>query len=317
MDLCNRSTVRELLNRYSLAPKKGFGQNFLVNPAIPQMIAECSYEKACQKGDGAHAVLEIGPGIGALTVRLASLFDRVVAVEIDHGLIPLLGETLSEFDNIEIVEADVMSLSICDFIEEKFGDILAAGGTLSVCANLPYYITSPVIMKLLEAYPTSEPLPYAALTFMIQLEVAERLASEPGASEYGSVTASVGMRAYVQREFTVSAGNFHPAPKVSSAVVSLIPHGGIREIYPESLDSPFEGEQIAKSTLSIISAAFSKRRKTLVNALSELYPKSLIAEALEDLDIRTDIRGECLSVREFCMLADRLLQGHKGDESVE
>ncbi len=306
MDLCKTSTVRALLEKYSLAPKKAFGQNFLINPAIPQTIAECSYDAACRSGSGQHAVLEIGPGVGALTVCLSDIFDRVVAVEIDRGLIPLLGEVLAGRDNAEVIEGDIMNLSVPELIRDKFGDILDAGGTLNVCANLPYYITSPVIMKLLEAYPLTCRPPYSALTFMIQLEVAERLAASPGTSEYGAITAAVALRADVKREFTVSAGNFYPAPKVSSSVVSLLPHGGICDVYPDVAGSRIKPDELGSRTAAVITAAFAKRRKTLVNALSEMYPKSAVTVALDRCGLRTDIRGERLSAYDFCRLTDAL-----------
>lgn len=307
MDLCNRSEVKRLLEKYSLAPKKAFGQNFLINPSVPRMIAENSYSLASSTpSDGPHAVLEIGPGVGALTCRLAELYDRVVAVEIDRGLIPLLAESLGEYDNIEVVENDIMNVDLPSFIEEKFGDILAAGGTLSVCANLPYYITSPVIMKLVESFPMSSPLPYAAITVMIQLEVADRLASSAGDSDYGSVTASLALRADVEKLLNVSAGNFHPAPKVSSAVIGIIPHGGFCEVYPEYTSSKLDADTLGAKTVELIGLAFAQRRKTFVNAVSAKYPKDKIASALEEAGMRADIRGEKLSPRDFCILADLL-----------
>ncbi len=307
MDLCNRSEVKRLLDKYGLAPKKAFGQNFLINPTVPRMIAENSYALAASTpSDGPHAVLEIGPGVGALTCRLAEMYDRVVAVEIDRGLIPLLGESLAEYDNVEVVESDIMNVDLPTFIEEKFGDILSEGGTLSVCANLPYYITSPVIMKLVESFPMSAPLPYAAITVMIQLEVADRLAAIAGDSEYGSVTASLALRADVEKLLNVSAGNFHPAPKVASAVIGIIPHGGICQIYPEYKMSSLDPDTLGKKTVELIGLAFAQRRKTFVNAVSSKYPKDKIAEALEAAGMRADIRGEKLSPRDFCMLADLL-----------
>lgn len=307
MDLCNRSEVKRLLEKYNLAPKKAFGQNFLVNAAVPRMIAENSFALAESTGKrGPHAVLEIGPGVGALTCRLAELYDKVVAVEIDRGLIPLLGESLAEYDNVEVYESDIMKVDLVEFINEKFGDVLESGGTLSVCANLPYYITSPVIMKLVEAFPMSEPLPYAAITVMIQLEVADRLAAEAGDADYGSVTASLALRADVEKLMKVSAGNFHPAPKVESAVIGIIPHGGICEIYPEYEGSSLTPDELGKKTVDLISLAFAQRRKTFVNAVGSKYPKEKILSALEQAGYRVDIRGEKLTPRDFCVLADNL-----------
>lgn len=306
MDLCNRSEVKRLLEKYSLAPKKAFGQNFLINPAIPQMIAENSYALAREAGDGPCAVLEIGPGVGALTSRLAEYYDRVVAVEIDRGLIPLLGESLADYGNIEIVEGDIMDTDLPAFMEEKFGDILKDGGTVSVCANLPYYITSPVIMKFVESFPPTERLPFAAMTVMIQLEVAERLASEAGDADYGAVTASLALHANVRRLLNVSAGNFHPVPKVASAVIGIIPHGGLYEIYPEAVESILPAEQIIEGAHKLITLAFGQRRKTFVNAAGSAYPKEKLLASLEEAGLRADIRGEKLTPRDFCRLADIL-----------
>ena len=306
MDLCNRTEVKRLLDKYNLAPKKAFGQNFLINPAIPQMIAENSYALAREAGDGPCAVLEVGPGVGALTSRLAEYYDKVVAVEIDRGLIPLLTESLADYDNIEIVEGDIMECDLPSFIEEKFGDILKDGGTVSVCANLPYYITSPVIMKFVESFPPTERLPFAAMTVMIQLEVAQRLAAEAGDSDYGAVTASLALHADVRRLLNVSAGNFHPVPKVASAVIGIIPHGGLADVYPEYKESLLSPETIIAGAHKLINLAFGQRRKTFVNAAGGAYPKEKLTEALERAGLRSDIRGEKLTPRDFCRLADIL-----------
>ena len=306
MDLCNRSEVKRLLEKYSLAPKKAFGQNFLINPAVPQMIAENSYMLAREAGDGPSAVLEVGPGVGALTSRLAEYYDRVVAVEIDRGLIPLLAESLADYDNVEVVEGDIMETDLPSFINEKFGDIIEAGGTVSVCANLPYYITSPVIMKFVESFPVAEKLPFAAITVMIQLEVADRLASNAGDSDYGAVTASLALHADVRKLMNVSAGNFHPVPKVASAVIGIIPHGGILEVYPEAQNSTLSPDELAAAAHKLINLAFGQRRKTFVNAAAGAYPKEKIMSALEEAGLRADIRGEKLTPRDFCKLADLL-----------
>lgn len=308
MDLCNRSEVKRLLDKYSLSPKKAFGQNFLVNPAIPRMIAESSYELACSATDGPHAVLEIGPGIGALTSRLAQCYDRVVAVEIDRGLIPLLGESLEEYDNVKVINSDVMKLELPSFIEEEFGDILRLGGDVSVCANLPYYITSPVIMKLVESFPPDKPLPFAAITVMIQLEVADRLCAEAGSSEYGSVTASLALHSNVKRLFTVSPGSFLPVPKVSSAVVGIVPHGGVCEVYPSLAQSANTPLDVVNTAHRLIELAFAQRRKTFVNAAGAAFPKDRLVTALESAGLRADVRGERLTAYDFCRLADILLQ---------
>ncbi|MGN1410602.1 MAG: 16S rRNA (adenine(1518)-N(6)/adenine(1519)-N(6))-dimethyltransferase RsmA [Eubacteriales bacterium] len=301
MNLCSQSCVKELLNKYSLAPKKGFGQNFLINPMIPMEIASLSAGYAST--DKPSAVLEIGPGVGALTQYLCKEYDKVVAVEIDHGLIPLLGEALAEYDNVTVVEADFMKLDLPAFLNEQFADILKSGGSIGVCANLPYYITTPVIMKLLESFPDEEKLPFTSIVVMVQLEVARRLAAKAGSADYGSISASIALRANAEKLLDVSAGNFHPVPKVASAVVGIIPHGGIREVYPES---PDDTASFITDVSELISLAFGQRRKTLVNAVSGKYPKERTAAVLDELGIRADVRGEVLSAEDFCRITDKL-----------
>lgn len=302
-NLCNRSYVRELLEKYSLSPKKAFGQNFLINPGVPMEIASLSAGYA--KRGKPSAVLEIGPGVGALTQYLCEEYDKVVAVEIDRGLIPLLGEALAEFDNVTVVEGDFMKLDLPAFIEEHFSDILAEGGSIGVCANLPYYITTPVIMKLLESFPDRERLPFASIVVMVQLEVARRLAAKAGSADYGSISASIALRANAEKLLDVSAGNFHPVPKVASAVVGIIPHGGVREVYR---DAPDDIAKFTEDVVDVISLAFGQRRKTFLNAVSGKYPKDKTQAVLEELGIRPDVRGEVLSAEDFCRITDKLRQ---------
>lgn len=303
-DLCNPQIVRELLDKYGLAPKKGFGQNFLINSAVPKRIAELSSSFADHSKPA--GVIEIGPGVGALTQYLAEEYDRVVAVEIDRGLIPLLSEVFSDRDNITVVEADFMNIDVAEFLHEHFGDILEAGGSVSVCANLPYYITTPVIMKLLEAFPLTEKIPLSSIVVMIQLEVARRLAATPKMSDYGSISAEIALRAEAKKLLDVSAGNFHPVPKVASAVVGIIPHGGIRDVYPSSPEDDTECLAFSKRVSELITLAFGQRRKTFINAVSEKYPKERVAAVLEECGIRVDVRGEKLSTADFCKIADKL-----------
>lgn len=303
-DLCNLQTVRALLEQYDLAPKKGFGQNFLINPSVPERIAELSSSFADHSKP--TGVIEIGPGVGALTQYLAGEYDKVVAVEIDRGLIPLLGEVFEDFDNVTVVEADFMTVDLHAFLREHFGAILDAGGSISVCANLPYYITTPVIMKLLEAFPLTEKIPLSSIVVMIQLEVARRLAATPAQSDYGSISAEIALRANAKKLLDVSAGNFLPVPKVASAVVGIVPHGGIREVYPDAPVDDAACLAFSANVSELITLAFGQRRKTFINAVSEKYPKEKVAAVLEEYGIRVDIRGEKLSASDFCRIADLL-----------
>ncbi len=309
MDLCSPSEVKRLLESRSLSPRKALGQNFLINPAVPRMIAERSYEAAREAGADAPAgVIEIGPGIGALTARLADFYDRVVAVEIDRGLAALFSETFAGHDNVKLVCGDFMKIDLPGLISERFSDILASAGTVSVCANLPYYITSPLLMKILDSFTPCGRVPLASITVMIQTEVASRLASTAGSGDYGAITASVALKANVRKYFTVSPGSFYPPPKVTSSVIGIIPHGGIREVFDGCPSDEGECESFYAAVTEVISASFSQRRKTLVNALSLFYGKEKIRFALQQLGLREDIRGEKLSAADFCKLTDMLIR---------
>lgn len=298
LDLCSPKTIKELLDRYGLAPKKGYGQNFLTNPMIPEAIADA----AADASGTCEAVLEIGPGLGVLTRELGERFSNVTAVEIDRGLIPLLEETLEEYENINVINRDFMETELTTLLSENFGEARPA-----VCANLPYYITSPIIMKLLEDCPFSERLPYTSITVMVQSEVADRIAAKAGSGDYGAITASVGLRCSVHKVLSVSPGCFYPPPKVTSAVIQLIPHeNGIYSVYENAPADREECEKFGAKVTELISAAFGMRRKTLVNALSSVYPKEKTVAALTSLGMREDIRGEKLSARDFCALADEL-----------
>lgn len=300
MDLCNPSSVRRLLEEHGLAPKKAFGQNFLVNPRIPEEIADASaYEPfVFPENESENAcALEIGPGIGALTRELAARYPSVTAVEIDRGLIPVLHETLEEYDNTRIVEADFMKVNVPEILRESFGD-----APVHICGNLPYYITTPILMKLLETFPANGSSPIRRITLMVQSEVADRICAQAGTSAYGAITAAVALHGHARKLFSVSAGNFYPVPKVSSAVLTIetYPHG-LFDLYPDApRDEAFDS--FFARTSAVIEAAFGQRRKTLVNALHGLYEKTQIEEALLSLHLRADIRGEKLSALDFCRL---------------
>ena len=282
MDLCNLSVIKSLMSEAGITFRKDYGQNFLINRIIPEEIAErCT--------DNPHSmILEIGPGIGCLTQELAMRYDRVVAVEIDKGLIPVLGKTLSEYDNITVINNDVMKIDVAALVEEY-----SEGRPVSVCANLPYYITTPILMHLLESG-----VKFDSITVMVQNEVATRLIAPPGNSEYGAITAVLNYYGRVNRLFKVSAGSFIPAPKVDSAVIRI-------DLYKES---PFEIKD-EKLFRSLIKAAFEMRRKTLMNAVSAKLPhveKSKLAEALISIGHPENVRGERLSVEDFAKLSNIL-----------
>ena len=299
--------VRTLLDKYGLAPKKGFGQNFLVNPDVPYRIAASAaagHDVGYGEGEEQRntLALEIGPGVGAMTRELSSLFEKVLAVEIDRGLIPLLDETLADLDNVKVINADFLALDLSALLEEE-----AKGMRVKVCANLPYYVTTPVLMKILEDFPPTGSPRIDSVTVMIQTEVADRLCAAESDSEYGAVTSSAALHAKAEKLFTVSAGNFFPAPKVSSSVICLTLHpNGIYDLYPEAPQDRGECALFVERTKKIISAAFIQRRKTLVNALSGMFPKEKISSALESLGLRADIRGEKVSPHDFCALCKEL-----------
>ena len=203
--LSDIGTIKDILSRHGFTFSKSLGQNFLINPSVCPRMAEFS---GADKGVG---VIEIGPGIGVLTNELCKLADKVVAIELDKRLLPVLEETLGVYDNLKVVNADVLETDLHKLIEEEF-----SGMEVVVCANLPYYITSPVIMKLLE-----DKLPISAITVMVQKEAAQRICAEVGSRQSGAVTVSVNYYAKPEMLFSVSAGSFMPAPKVDSAVIRL------------------------------------------------------------------------------------------------
>ncbi len=285
--------MSDILKKNGFSFQKKYGQNFLQDVKIPRRIAaECSeYEKNPDGKIRAH-ILEIGPGAGILTKELAAIFEKVTAVEIDTSLEPVLKESLAECDNAEVVFGDIMETDIVKLLEEKR---VAADGTVlpvSVCANLPYYITTPILMKLVEEYSD-----FDYITVMVQKEVATRLTSAPGSAEYGSITASLNLYGTVKRLFTVPSGCFFPRPKVDSAVIRIALHKPAK----------YTKEQIDK-TSKIIKAAFSVRRKTLVNGLMSMTgaDKEKIISVVEETFGSATVRGETLSAEQFVKLAEKL-----------
>lgn len=284
MNLCDIRTVREILSAFGTGTKKGFGQNFLINQAIPERIAE----NCCDDADS--VIVEIGPGIGCLTAELAKRYKKVIAFEIDKTLIPVLSYTLGEYKNVEVINQDILEVDLPAVLAEK-----AAGEKVSVCANLPYYITTPILMRLVECG-----YPFDSITVMVQAEVASRLAAEPGSADYGAITASLRYYGEAQKLFTVSAGNFMPAPKVNSAVVRI-------DLYKDKPVKPKDEAHFFK----VIKAAFGQRRKTLSNALSTGFPnveKEKLIEAITACGFDERIRGERLSTADFAALSDKLCE---------
>ena len=291
MNLCDMKTVKKIMAEFSTGTKKAFGQNFLINPDVPFNIAKESHNYHLTKDSDSCGVIEIGPGIGALTCELASSYDKVVAIEIDKTLIPILDKTLAEFDNVTVINEDFLKLSTKELISQHFGN-----KPVSVCANLPYYITTPIIMKLLEESREDGKNRLTSITVMVQKEVAERLCATPKKGDYGAITASINYYGEVKKLFDVGPENFLPAPKVTSTVVRI-------ELY----DEPKYKVESEKMLFDVIAGAFAQRRKTLLNSLSSYFSwvsKERIGQIITESGFDIGVRGEKLSVADFCVLAD-------------
>ena len=278
--LSDIGTIKDILSRHGFTFSKALGQNFLINPSVCPRMASCS---GAGKGVG---VIEVGPGIGVLTNELCQLADKVVAVELDKRLLPVLDETLAEYDNIKVVNADVLELDLNQLIKDEF-----EGLEVVVCANLPYYITSPVIMKLLE-----DRLPITAVTVMVQKEAAQRICAQVGSRMSGAVTVSVNYYAKPQLLFGVSAGSFMPAPKVDSAVIRL-------DILKQP---PVQADE--KLFFAVVKAAFSQRRKVIANSLSAGLGRSKeeITSVLGAAGVSPTARAEKLSLEDFAAIANAI-----------
>jgi len=282
MDLCNLSVIKDLMNDAGISFRKEFGQNFLTNRIIPEDIAD-------NAADNENSlIIEIGPGIGTLTQELALRYSRVVAIEIDKGLIPVLSKTLCDYDNVTVINEDVMKCDLRGIIEKY-----SHGMPVAVCANLPYYITTPIIMMLLESG-----IKLSSITVMIQNEVASRLVAKPGSSDYGAITAVLGYYGEAKKLFKVSKGSFIPVPKVDSAVVRI-------DLYKEPKFKP-KSEKLFRD---LIRAAFEMRRKTLQNAISAklgAFNKEDVTSAIISIGHDANVRGERLSTEDFVKLSDIL-----------
>ncbi|MBW7571600.1 16S rRNA (adenine(1518)-N(6)/adenine(1519)-N(6))-dimethyltransferase RsmA [Caproiciproducens faecalis] len=281
MDLSDIRIIKNILARHGFNFSKSLGQNFLINPEIcPRMAAECG----AQKGVG---VLEIGPGVGVLTAELAKRADKVVSVELDKRLLPVLDDTLAEYGNVKIINEDILKTDLKNLIETEF-----SGGEVAVCANLPYYITSPVIMRFLE-----ERLPIRSVTVMVQKEAAERLCALPGTRSCGAVSAAVRYFAEPEILFEVTRDNFFPQPNVDSAVIQL----KIRKEPPVKINRE-------KDFFALVKAAFGQRRKTVLNSVAAglSMDRTAVASALERAEIVPNARAEQLTMEQLAALSNEV-----------
>ncbi|MCI5604994.1 MAG: 16S rRNA (adenine(1518)-N(6)/adenine(1519)-N(6))-dimethyltransferase RsmA [Clostridia bacterium] len=284
MDLTSPKTIKNIQTQFGFTFKKGLGQNFLTSPAVLEDIVDAA------EIDG--GVIEVGPGFGVLTKELSAAADKVVSIEIDDRLLEVLEYTLAECDNVKIINGDILKLDLHKLFAEEFPN-----QTVSVAANLPYYITTPIITKLLE-----ERLPIRNIVVMVQKEVAQRLQAKPASKDYGAVTLMC--RYYTEPEIVtiVPAGLFVPPPKVDSAVLKL-----------KVLDKPRVDVKNEKIFFRTIKAAFSQRRKTLLNCLSSnfSFSKDELTEIMESAGIEPSRRGETLDINEFAKLSDKLWERTK------
>lgn len=276
--LTDRGVIRDVMERHGFTFSKSLGQNFIVNPSVCPRIAQ---EGGAAPGVG---VIEIGAGIGVLTAELARRADKVVCVEIDRRLLPILAETLAEFSNITIVNADVMKTDLAALIAREF-----PGMEVVVCANLPYYITSPILMSLLE-----QRLPIRSITVMVQKEAAQRICAQPGTRDSGAISAAVRYYSQPRVLFPVSRGSFLPAPEVDSAVIRL-------DLHP----TPPVAVADEATFFRVIRGAFGQRRKTVLNTLSAALelPKEETRALLEQAGVPATARAEALTLEQFAAIA--------------
>lgn len=288
LDLCNPKTIKQVMDMFGLKFKKEFGQNFLINHGTVEDIAYCCSD------DADITVLEIGPGIGCLTRELAARYRNVVALEIDGGLIPVLRYTLDGYKNVRVENSDVMKTNLEEILNPYF-----SAGKVSVCANLPYYITTPILMKLLESR-----LPFDSITVMVQTEVADRICAGAGNKNCGAITAAIDYFGQASALFNVTSDKFMPVPKVDSSVVQI-------KLWKEKPVVPLNEDIFFRT----VKAAFEQRRKTLANSLMTGFPeiqKQRLTEIITSCGHSADIRGEKLTVKDFCRLSDKLYEelGH-------
>lgn len=289
-DIATPIRTKEILKKYGFSFKKSLGQNFLIDTNILNRIVDFA-ELTVDSG-----AIEIGPGIGALTEQLAKRSKKVTAFEIDQRLLPILADTLSPYDNVKIIHEDILKANVAQVIAEEFTD----NQDLMVVANLPYYVTTPIILKLL-----SENLPIRGIVCMLQKEVADRIAAKPGTKEYGSLSIAIQYYTMAETVMIVPKTVFMPQPNVDSAVIRLIKR-----------EKPIVEVRDEEFLFTVTRASFAQRRKTILNNLSSQLPdgkvkKEQIIEALEQTGIDPTRRGETLTIEEFGRLSDALLDAFK------
>ena len=284
--LAKASNTIEVIKKYDFTFQKRYGQNFLTDTHVIDKIVDAA---GLTEDD---YVIEIGPGIGSMTQYLCERAGRVTAVEIDRDLIPILNETLKDYDNIEIINDDILKLDLNRLVNEKNG-----GKPAKIVANLPYYITTPIIMSLLENH-----VPVSSITVMVQKEVADRMQAGPGSKDYGALSLAVNYYSSPHIVANVPPNCFIPRPKVGSAVICL-------SVYSEPQVKVEDEELMFK----LIRAAFNQRRKTLTNSISNAdsldFTKQETASALAEMGLAENIRGEALTLEQFALLSDRLKAG--------
>lgn len=283
--LTDLSVIKKVMGEHSVTFSKGLGQNFLVNPTVCPRMADAVREST----DKPIGVLEIGAGVGVLTKELLERCEKVVCVELDTRLFPVLEDTLSGYDNLTLINGDILKIDLKKVIEEHF-----QGMEVFVCANLPYYITSPVIMRLLE-----EKLPFNKIIVMVQKEAGDRLCAKVGSREGGAVTVAVNYYAEAKKLFDVSRGSFFPSPKVDSCVIGL------------DLTKK-DNYNVADEALffKMIKSAFAQRRKTILNSVSSgmNIPKDKLALAIENAGLSPTARAEALTMEELVTLANEIYE---------
>ncbi len=279
MNLSDINTLKNLLSKHGFSFKKSLGQNFLIDSTVCPAMANA----ACDSESG---VLEIGPGVGVLTRELSKVAKKVVAIELDERLKKILPTTLGDCENVEVIYGDAMKLDLKQIITEHFSDCKS----VSVCANLPYYITSPIVMMLLEQH-----LPIKSITVMVQLEAAERLCAKVGTRDSGAVTVAVNYYAESEILFNVNRESFMPSPNVDSAVINL----RIREKPPIEISDE-------KRFFTLVKACFAQRRKTLLNTVSNSLgiDKNILRNALAEIGLSETVRGEQLTMEELAKLSE-------------